>query len=101
MTRPPPHTHDEVPPEVEAFADDIRHAMADDNAPLSIVETFGEPGTESVVTFCVRGLPLFYFRRDEFLEAMYVAGCGVMEDLERKGLPLAAADGPPRPRLVQ
>lgn len=81
-----------IRPEVLAFADDIRDAIADDNATLSLEEKPAEPGYEPTVILCVRGIPLFYFRRDEFLEAMYVAGCDVMEERERQGLPLAAAD---------
>jgi hypothetical protein len=83
-------TYDDVPPEVRAFAEDIQHALWDASAPLSLQESPGDPGCEPVVVFCVRGIPLFYFRRDEFIEAMYVAGCDAMEELERDGLPLTA-----------
>ena len=79
-----------IRPEVLAFADEIREAIADANASLSLGETPAEPGYEPTVIFCVRGIPLFYFRRDEFIEAIYVAGCDAMEELERKGLPLTA-----------
>jgi hypothetical protein len=84
-----PSNDDEIPAEVLAFADDIRHILADDGAALSLVETSVEPGFEPVVTLCVRGVPLFHFRRDEFIDAMYAAGCDAMEDLRRAGLPLA------------
>ena len=89
-----PSNHDEIPAEMRAFAEDIRLLMADDSAALSLREATGGPGTEPVVTLCVRGVPLFHFRRDEFLDAMYVAGCDAMEDLQLAGLPLAvgAAD---------
>ena len=90
MTEP---SNDEIPAEVLAFADDIRKALADDSAAVSLIESAGEPGTEPTVTLCVRGIPLFHFRRDEFIDAMYVAGCDAMADLRRSGLPLAVEAG--------
>jgi hypothetical protein len=42
---------------------------------------------------CVRGVPLFHFRRDEFIDAIYVAGWDAMVDLRRSGLPLAVEAG--------
>jgi hypothetical protein len=88
-----------IPPEVDAFADDIRYALAHDSAALSLRELPADPpGTEPGVTLLLDGLPLFHFRRDEFLEAMYDAGCDVLEDLQRQGRPLsvATATGPVR-----
>ena len=90
MTEP---SNDEIPAEMLAFADDIREILGDDSAALSLLETSVEPGFEPVVTLCVRGVPLFHFRRDEFIDAMYVAGCDAMADLRRSGLPLAVEAG--------
>jgi hypothetical protein len=101
MTQPRSHTPDNVPPEVRAFVDDIRQAHADDSAALSLRETFGEPGTEPIVEFCIEGVPVFYFRRDEFLDAMYVAGCDAMEELDRACLPLSVAKPVPPLRLLR
>jgi hypothetical protein len=88
MTRA--HINEDIPAEVEAFREDINRALANDHAHLTIRETRAAPGTEPTVTVLVEGFPLFHFRRDEFLEAIYVAGLGVMADLERAGLPLTA-----------
>jgi hypothetical protein len=58
-------------------------------------------GTEPIVEFCIEGVPVFYFRRDEFLDAMYVAGCDAMEELDRAGLPLSVAKPVPPLRLLR
>ena len=80
-----------IRPEVLAFADDIRDAIADANATLSLRRVDGEPGSEPAIALCIEGTAVFWFRRDEFLEAMYVAGCDAMEKLERQGRPFTAA----------
>lgn len=81
----------EIPREVRAFAADIQRLLADDTATLSIRE---EPPEEPGITLLVRRVALFWFTRSEFLEALYVAGCDALEDLERRGLPLAVRTGP-------
>jgi gamma-glutamyltranspeptidase len=74
-------------PIAEEFADAIRSALASDE-PVTATTTYGEPGTEPSVAVLVGGLGLFRFRRDEFLEAVYVASCDVLEELRRDGRPL-------------
>ena len=81
---------DDIAPEMRAFADDIGRLLAGEHGHLSIREEPPErPGGEPGVTLLVDGAAVFWFARDEFLEAMYVAGCDVLADLQRKGLPLA------------
>jgi hypothetical protein len=92
--------HDDIQPEVRAFAADIADLLADDSVELSIRETPGERGSEPAITFCAQGVALFHFRRDEFIEAMYAAGCDAMADLLRAGLPLAV-DPSQIPGLIQ
>lgn len=86
---------DQLAPEFWAFAEDIARLLADDHAELSIREIPAEPGFEPGVVFCVRGVLLFRFQRDEFLEAMYWAGTDAMAELQSAGLSLAVASTGP------
>lgn len=77
MTRP--NATDEVPPQVLALADDIRRAHADDSVAIAFRQETREPGTEPMVILYLNGDPAIEFRRDDFLDALYVLGCDTIE----------------------
>jgi hypothetical protein len=85
---------DDVPSVMREFAETIRTAHAADD-PVTADQEDGPEGTEPAVIVRVAGVAIFHFRRDEFLDAVYVAGCDVLEELERDGLPLAVSTGAP------
>jgi hypothetical protein len=71
---------------VEEFAQDMQAAIASD-APITLATAFAPDGTEPSVALLVDGYPVFHFRRDELLDAIYVLGSDVIDELERAGLP--------------
>jgi hypothetical protein len=69
---------DPIAPEVEAFAAEIRTAH-EDLGPITAETEYGPPGSEPIVIVKCGGILLLELRRDDFLDAMYAAGC---DDLE-------------------
>jgi hypothetical protein len=65
--------------EQQELAHALGHAHADDSLALSLLEVAYEPGIEPDVVFCINGIPVFTFRRDDFLDAIYVAGCDAID----------------------
>jgi hypothetical protein len=63
-----------VAPAIEAFAAEIR-AAHEDLGPITAETEYGPVGTEPLVIVNCGGVMLLELRRDDFLDAMYTAGC--------------------------
>ena len=75
----------EIPIEVRELLERVRRAeYVDDLAPVTIATEYSEPGTEPLVMVFVGGLEIVALRRDDFLDAMYVAGCDAIEAEHRR-----------------
>jgi hypothetical protein len=72
-------TDADAPVEVQQLAERIRRAHADDLSPVTAATEYGTPGTEPIVVVYVGGVSIVELRRDDFLDALYVAGCDVIE----------------------
>jgi len=76
-----------VAPAIEAFAAEIR-AAHDDLGAITAETEYGPPGTEPIVIVKCGGVMLLELRRDDFLDAMYIAG---YDDLSKPDGPRPAA----------
>jgi hypothetical protein len=74
-------TDSDLHPHAPSWAQTIRDAHAN-LTPIEAVTEYGpDDSTEPAVVVSIAGLPAFTFRRDEFLDWLYLAGCDVLEEL--------------------